>query len=321
MLPGWGAAHLGARRVPEHPDWYHQMGRITNFNDRTQVLTGDFPGGLKDLKTELPDVQAALIAVFAKWIQAADFDGFRIDTVKHVDHPFWQAFTPTIHAYAAGLMDIPDTTVKVADGQSPPNIPPLDMPKPNFFMFGEVFDGDDTLVGSYTMNQELDSAFYFPQKFAVFDRVFKQNSPTSGIAAQRTLQQTLYGSTPNANGIGVAPQNAMVNFLDNHDVARFLFDKPSIPALHNALAYLLTEDGIPCIYYGTEQEFSGGDDPRNRERLWDTGFPTDGATFAWIQQLIKIRKAAYEPRALRHAEDHVVDVARRDRAGRCGDVW
>ncbi|HEY7956665.1 MAG TPA: alpha amylase C-terminal domain-containing protein, partial [Polyangia bacterium] len=58
--------------------------------------------------------------------------------------------------------------------------------------------------------------------------------------------------------------------------------------------YLFTEDGIPCVYYGTEQEFSGGNDPTNRERLWDTGFRTDGATFQYIQKLIKIRKA-YSP--------------------------
>jgi glycosidase len=296
MLPGWGAGALDPSQtgVFQNLDWYHLNGRITNFNDRTQVLTGDFPGGLKDLKTENPDVRAALTAEFAKWIQAADFDGFRIDTVKHVEHEFWQYFTPRIHAYTAGTMDIPDTTVKLAPGQPVPNIPRLDVPKPNFFMFGEIFDGDDTLVGSYTMNQELDGAFYFPQKFAIFDRVFKLSGATQGIADQRMLQQTLYGATPNENGIGVAPQNAMVNFLDNHDVARFLFDKPSVPALRSALAYLLTEDGIPCIYYGTEQEFNGGDDPRNRERLWDTGFPTDGDTFQYMKRLIQIRKN-YEP--------------------------
>jgi alpha-amylase len=56
----------------------------------------------------------------------------------------------------------------------------------------------------------------------------------------------------------------------------------------------MTEDGVPCIYYGTEQEFDGGNDPYNRERLWDTRFDTSGATFQWIQKLIRIRKA-YAP--------------------------
>lgn len=275
----------------QRDDWYHRKGRITNYGDREQVLTGDFPGGLKDLATERPDVQAALTAVFARWIEAADFDGFRIDTLKHVDHPFWQGFCKSIREYCAKKAQIPDPLK-----QGDPNaiVPPLTVPKQKFFMFGESFDGDDVLNSSYTQNQEVDSTFYFSQKFSVFDAVFKNGGPTSAIQDQFNRKQMLYAQTPNTDGIGIPATEAMVNFLDNHDVPRFLFDKPSLPALHNALSYLFTEDGIPCLYYGTEQEFSGGNDPTNRERLWDTGFRTDGATFQLIQKLIKIRKT-YSP--------------------------
>ena len=255
------------------------------------AITGDFPGGLKDLATEREDVTAALTAAFAHWIQAADFDGFRIDTLKHVDHEFWQYFAPKIRQYAAGKITLPDPT----DQNDPSKtVPPLSVPKNKFFMFGESFDGDDVLNGSYTFNQEVDSTFYFSQKFNVFDGVFKNGGPTQAIADQFNRKAMDYASTPNDDGIGVPATQAMVNFMDNHDVTRFLFDKPSPMALQNALAYLLTEDGIPCIYYGTEQEFNGGNDPTNRERLWDSGFRTDGGTFQWIQKLIKIRKA-YSP--------------------------
>lgn len=37
----------------------------------------------------------------------------------------------------------------------------------------------------------------------------------------------------------------------------------------------MTEEGIPCIYYGTEQDCAGGNDPANREVLWNTGFKAD----------------------------------------------
>ena len=144
------------------------------------------------------------------------------------------------------------------------------------------------------MNQEVDSTFYFSQKFNVFDGVFKNGAPTTQIEAQFQRKQAAYASTVNDDGIGIPATAAMVNFMDNHDVPRFLFDKPDLKALYNALSYLLTEDGIPCLYYGTEQEFSGGNDPTNRERLWDTGYPTNGATFQFIAKLIKIRKA-YSP--------------------------
>lgn len=272
-------------------DWYYRRGRVTNWADREQVLTGDFPGGLKDLNTEREDVRAALTAVFARWIQAADFDGFRIDTLKHVEHGFWQYFAPRIRQYAAGKITLPDPTI---EGSPNATVPPLTVPKHNFFMFGESFDGNDQLNGSYTFDQEVDSTFYFSQKFTVFDAVFKNGAPTQSIVEQLERQRTLYSSTPHDDGIGVAPRDALVNFIDNHDVTRFLFDKPSLPALHNALAFLFTENGIPCLYYGTEQEFYGGNDPMNRERLWDTGYRTDGATFQFIAKLIKIRKA-YEP--------------------------
>jgi alpha-amylase len=272
-------------------DWYHRKGRIVDYGARQQVLEGDFPGGLKDLATERPDTEAALTAVFARWIQAADFDGFRIDTLKHVDHPFWQQFCTKLRKYCAGKINLPDPTVESDPGAV---VPPLNVPKQKFFMFGESFDGNDDLNGSYTMNQEVDSTFYFSQKFSVFDTVFKNGGPTTAIMEQLQRQRAKYAATPNEDGIGVAARDVLVNFMDNHDVTRFLFDKPSLPALWNALAFLFTENGIPCLYYGTEQELYGGNDPTNRERLWDTGYRTDGATFKLIQTLIKIRKA-YAP--------------------------
>jgi glycosidase len=250
----------------QNPDWYNRKGRITDFNNVDQRETGDFPGGLKDLKTTHPDVRSAMIQVFSWWIQVGNIDGFRIDTLKHVEHEFWQEFAPGIRKLAAQAG------------------------KNKFFMFGEAFDGDDQLVGSYTFNEEVDSTFYFPLKFQVFDDVFKYNQPTRKIETLFTARAQNYGSVPHTNGIGLSPQQVLVSFVDNHDVPRFLFQKPSVPALHSALFFLLAWDGIPCIYYGTEQQFAGGNDPANRERLWDTGYDTQNATFQHIQRLIALRK-------------------------------
>jgi glycosidase len=125
------------------------------------------------------------------------------------------------------------------------------------------------------------------------------------------------GSTDSA-GKPLPPSQLLVNFLDNHDVSRYLSPVDGCYTsaddakrkLHSALSLLLTEDGIPCIYYGTEQEFSGGNDPENRERLFDTvldnvyrgaagaqrenlgqsGFSTDTDTFKWIAKLTRLRK-------------------------------
>ncbi len=257
----------------QNPDWYHSRGRVTDWGDsipvadNDQVLTGDFPGGLKDLKTELPEVREALVDAFSYWLIEVDFDGFRIDTLKHVEHGFWQTFCPAIREKAAELG------------------------KEKFLMFGEAFDGRDEELATFTQPGELDSVFYFSQKFQVFDDVFKGNQPTTKVEDLWNARQALYSGTPQEGGAGQAPRDLLVNFLDNHDIPRFLYDRPDLPALHSALFYLLTEDGIPCLYYGTEQNFDGGNDPANREVMWEAGFDTSGDTFQYIRDLIALRKA------------------------------
>lgn len=260
-------------RIPPSPPefhndaWYNGRGRVTDWNDAEQVERGDFPGGLKDLDTTNPDVRDALIDVFQFWITQTNIDGFRIDTVKHVEHEFWQAFAPAMREHAASIG------------------------KNNFLMFGEIFDGNDGLIGSYTFNGELDSAFWFSQKFQVYDGVFKGGAPTSAIEGLFAGREGNYAAAPHADGIGVAPRRALVSFIDNHDVPRFLFDAPGgEPALRAALTFLLTEDGIPCLYYGTEQGFAGGNDPANREPLWWSDYRTDGGLFTHVATLTRVRR-------------------------------
>ena len=267
-------------RIPPQPGIlgtagaYHGMGHIMDFNDIAQRTLGDFTGGLKDLATELPEVRATLVDAFAQWVEKVDFDGYRIDTVKHVEPDFWPVFANA-------------TRQRLAAGG-----------KTNFLMFGEAFDGDDKLLGSYTQKDALDSVFYFSQHFQVFGNVFenahdpKTQGSTAQIEALWRERPTNYATAPIPGGIGVAPSKALVNFIDNHDVPRFLFASAGdVPALQNALTFLLAEDGIPCVFYGTEQEFHGGNDPANREVLWNTNFDTTGDTFTHIAKLARIRKA------------------------------
>jgi glycosidase len=278
---------------------YHGFGRILNYADEAQRTLGDFPGGLKDVATELPEVRAELIDKYARWVEQADFDGFRIDTVKHVEIDFWREFATAVR-----------------NRLSPQK-------KDRFLMFGEAFDGDDELLGKYTGEGMLDSVFYFSQHYQVFRDVFEyahdpaQQKGTKQIQALWDLRSKHYRTTPQPNGTGVAPSKSLVNFMDNHDVERFLFaangDKP---ALRNALTFLMTEEGIPCMYYGTEQDFSGGNDPANREVMWTTGYSTSGDTFRHFSKLARIRS---EHPALRYGDTKVVwatdHVANEDDAG------
>ena len=330
-----------------NPDWYQRKGRVTVWEDesaasysyrRQQEIEGDFPGGLKDLATHKPEVRAKLTEVFAYWIQAVGFDGFRIDTLKHQEPEFFDVFAPAIREYAAGLG------------------------KDNFLMFGEAFDGNDELLGSYTHGEGVDSVFYFSAYYRVMMNVFAYGGDpaealrlleerSAPIAQPELVEETAsrlcklscegdcspeslsacvdelkangikrYSDQPKERGpvdvLGqpLSSQQLLISFIDNHDVPRFLYSAtPSLsPAdseaqrvakralgharLRSALAYQMTMDGVPCVYYGTEQNFSGGPDPSNREDMWRSGFARDGRTYSYLKALIKTRK---EQRALR----------------------
>jgi glycosidase len=278
---------------------YHGFGRTLDYAKKDQLLLGDFPGGLKDVATELPEVRREMIDAYTSWVEKVDLDGFRIDTVKHVENEFWLEFAPAVRRRLA------------AKG------------KRNFLMFGEAFDGDDKLLGSFTQPGMLDSVFYFSQYYEVIDRIFMRSHTdkydvdqnAGGVGSTKQIQdlwerrKTNWSAQPQEGGIGLPPQKFPVNFLDNHDVARFLFNaEGDKEALRNALTYLYTAEGIPCLYYGTEQEFAGGNDPANREVLWNTGFATGGDTFQHLRKLARLRKAYPALRkgdvTVRYATDH-----------------
>jgi alpha-amylase len=64
--------------------------------------------------------------------------------------------------------------------------------------------------------------------------------------------------------------DALGLFVDNHDNARFLHNFSGKKSqLRAATVFSLTGRGIPFVYYGTEQYYGGGNDPANRESLWN----------------------------------------------------
>ncbi len=278
---------------------YHGYGRILNYDDHNQLTLGDFPGGLKDVATENQAVRDEMIDKYTSWVEQVDLDGFRIDTVKHVEYSFWTEFASRVRQRLAP------------------------QGKNRFLMFGEAFDGNDQLLGSFTQPNMLDSVFYFSQHYNVFRDVFTaaidptQQKGTKQIQDLWALKKTNYSNTPQPGGVGIAPSKLNINFMDNHDVERFLFAAMNDKVLlRNALVLLMMEEGIPCLYYGTEQDFNGGNDPSNREVLWNTSFPTSGDTFVHFKKLARIR-ATYP--ALRQGDAKVVwasdHVAKEDDAG------
>ena len=227
---------------PSLTNLFHNHGNIQDYNDRTQAVLG-WLSGLNDFKTETPYVRSNMVAIYDYWIDQVGFDGFRVDTVLEVDTGCWQDFCPAIHSHAA------------ANGN------------PNFFMFGEAFNGSESLVGSYTGTRgggpfKFDSMLDYPLYFAI-NRVF-------AIAGGATsLIQNHYDAV--AANYDPAAQMRLVTFLDNHDNPRFLSPaaaNKNINRIGLALDFLYTARGIPCLYYGTEQGFDGTTDPNDREDMF-----------------------------------------------------
>src|SRR4029450_8529932 len=104
-----------------------------------------------------------------------------------------------------------------------------------------------------------------------------------------------------------ASREDLVTFLDNHDNSRFLgsgYANQDESRLRNALGWLLTSRGVPCIYYGTEQEFDGGGDPYCREDMWDGQWdfgPSDGDNFDLVHPSFQFTRRLLELRARHEA--------------------
>jgi glycosidase len=232
---------------PDLTNLFHNQGEIQDYNVPEQYQLGEL-SGLDDFRTESPYVRSNMVAIYDYWIQAAGFDGYRIDTVKHVEDGFWQYWCPRIREFAAAHCG-----------------------KPDFFLFGEVYAESESLCGSYTGRRaggpyELDSVLDYPLYFLSRDVFATATGATAEI--DRHYAQVAAEYDTNA-------QMRLVTFLDNHDQPRFLH-AGSTNRLAVALAFLYTARGIPCLYYGTEQAFNGGTDPYDREDMFAGRFKDPG---------------------------------------------
>ncbi|MFC7620088.1 alpha-amylase family glycosyl hydrolase [Microlunatus sp. GCM10028923] len=274
-----------AQRNAKKPHWLNDPRLYHNRGDSTftgeSVTYGDF-FGLDDLMTEHPKVVRGYIDVYRKWI---DFgvDGFRIDTVKHVNVEFWQQWSTAImkHARAIGNDD--------------------------FFMFGEVFDGDPKNLAPYVRDTELGGVLDFA--FAGNAVNFAKGTTARGLAAFFATDD-LY-TTPHSSAANLE------TFVSNHDIGRIGQLLGDVDRLkdRDRLAHelMLLSRGQPVLYYGDEQGFTGGGDlwtdVAGRQDLFATQveayaqqklitgepvgkrdrYDTDGALYADLAALGKLR--------------------------------
>jgi alpha-amylase len=215
--------------------------------------------GLPDFKTELPQVADFLLRAQLAWAKKLGLDGFRLDTVKHVGHEFWQEHRRRTRAEL----------------------------RPDFFLLGEVWGGDAQVLDPYFAADELDAGFDFSFQGSVlgflqgrgrtvaFDRYLKSREKVRAghLLAHFLSSHDVPGALYQLGG----------------DKALFRL----------AAVLQFASVGVPVIYYGEEVGRLGGDWPENRSDMpWGRrdilpgkGFPRDEALRGDYTRLIAIRRA------------------------------
>ena len=81
-------------------------------------------------------------------------------------------------------------------------------------------------------------------------------------------------------------------FIENHDVVRVPSVTSDMSLDSNAIAFSMLADGIPIVYEGQEQHFSGGSVPNNREAIWLSGYSTTSTMYRLVASINQVRNQA-----------------------------
>lgn len=252
---------------------FTRKGRIENWEHDPEFREGDF-ASLKDVDAghhdrdgggrRIPDsfhpsvALNALCEVYKFWVALADLDGFRLDTVKHMEPGAARYFASAIHEFAQSIG------------------------KENFYIIGEI-TGSRNFAFEVMETAGLDAALGVQDVDGTLEYLAKgYRNPEDYFDLFRNSQQVRHGSH---TWFG----RHVVTQLDDHDKVgsgrqqrRFAGDEVNrgwdflVPAIALNLATL----GIPCVYYGTEQAFDGGKGMGNDRYLRECMF---GGPFGSLQ--------------------------------------
>ena len=286
----------------QDPSLYTQKGRINSWDYNPEYLEGDF-FDLKDVthghgNLDHYNPSAALknlCKAYAFWIADTDIDGFRIDTVKHMEVGATRFFASVIHEFTQSIG------------------------KEKFFLVGEITGGR---VNAFKILEQtgLDAAL------GIDDIPDKLEYLIKGYRNPRDYFSLFRNSELVDKESHIWFRNKVVTMFDDHDQVRkgenkgrFCADRDAHKVVLNALALNATTLGIPCIYYGTEQGFdgSGGSDRYLREAMFGGqfgAFRSRGVHFfnednPIYQELAEILKIRSEKKVLRRGRQYLRSIS------------
>jgi len=223
-------------------------------DDLTSCLSG-----LPDFETERPEVRDFLLGAQLPWARRYGLDGFRLDTVKHVDHDFWQVHRRRLRAEVSR----------------------------DFFLLGEVWGGDREVLDPWFAGDEIDAGFDFGFGGSAVGWLLGRGR---SIAFGRYLEsrQKVRPGYLLAHFLSSHDVEGALSLLGG-DRARFRL----------AAALQLTTSGLPVIFYGEEVARAIGTWPDNRSDMpWGgkglqpgAGVERDEGMRDWYRRLIAVRRA------------------------------
>ncbi|MCP4284678.1 MAG: alpha-amylase [Gammaproteobacteria bacterium] len=273
------------------PKTFTRKGRIRSFDFDPEFREGDF-FSLKDIHLGDGPVDdyrpsAALMHLceaFKFWIAFADIDGFRVDTVKHMDDGASRLFTSVIHEFAETIG------------------------KENFYLIAEITGGRQRAFQTLE-TVGMDAALGIndiPDKVEYLVKGFRNPEGYFDLFRNSLLVK---------KESHLWFRDRVVTTFDDHDQVRKGENKSRFaysegPKQHECqlaslpvLALLTTTMGIPCIYYGSEQQFDGhgGNDRYIRETMFGGAFGAfrskdrhffneDGFVYQELAKVLQIRK-------------------------------
>ncbi|KAJ7349293.1 glycoside hydrolase family 13 protein [Mycena albidolilacea] len=146
------------------------------------------------------------------------------------------------------------------------------------FCMGEVFDPLVPYATDFQGSDALDSVLNYPLYYALvaaFTLPGAQNM--SALIDNFDQSKTGYSDT-----------TVLGNFLENQDLPRWHNLSVDPQSLYNAMTVTFLTEGIPIVYYGQEQGFSGAADPYNREPLWPSNY-TNTTSYQLMTTLNQLR--------------------------------